>query len=219
MPVARGEASIIETIQKMVRDGESEERIVQTLRDLGVEPEKAKRLLLLGQADTFSLLRNEITKIVAMDLEKEKPGLQRFIREETARSVAESKERIEKAVMADLKKYEKDITGQSKTFQEMINEAISRIAELGERVREQLNNLGAAVKKVEVDLDEMKVRGVGGRNRLVALVLLFMGIVFLAGDMYMFYSSFGGAITVDSVIITVVMALVGITMLFVATVI
>lgn len=219
MPKPMGEAGIIDIIQKMVSDGESEEKIVQTLEDLGVEPDKAKRLLLLGQADTFALLRSEIAKIVAADLEKQKPALEDYISETVEKSVEGSKEKVEKAVMADLKKYEKDITGQSKTFQEMINENMRRVAELSDRVREQLNNLGEAVQKVQVDMDEIKVKGVGGRNRLVSLALLFAGFVFLAGDLYLFYGSFGGAVTIDSIIITVVMALVGITLLFVATVI
>ena len=42
--MAKNEASIIEVIDKMVREGESEEKIIKTLKDLGVEPEKAKRL-------------------------------------------------------------------------------------------------------------------------------------------------------------------------------
>ncbi|MFH1224419.1 MAG: hypothetical protein V1676_01315 [Candidatus Diapherotrites archaeon] len=219
MPKQMGEAGIIDIIQKMVEEGESEEKIVQTLKDLGVEPDKAKRLLLLGQADTFALLRGEISKIVAADLEKQKPALEDYISKTVEKSVAGSKEKVEAAVMADLKKYEKDITGQSKTFQEMINENVRRVAELSDRVREQLNNLGEAVQKVQVDMDEIKVKGVGGRNRLVALALLFAGFVFLAADFYLFFGSFGGAVTIDSIIITVVMALVGITLLFVATVI
>lgn len=214
----KSEASIIEIIRQMVSDGESEEKIVQTLKDLGVQPEKAKRLLLLGQADTFALLRSEIAKIVAADLEKEKPKFMQFIQGEVEKSVSGSKEKVESAVMADLKKYEKDITGQSKTFQEMINENVRRVAELSERVREQLNNIGEATHKLQVDMDELKVGGVGGRNRLVSLVLLSLGLIFLIGDFYMFYSSFGGVLTVDTIILTVIMALIGITMLFFATV-
>ena len=51
------DVSIIKIIQDMVREGESEEKVIQTLKELGVDPDKAKRLLLLGQADTFGLLR------------------------------------------------------------------------------------------------------------------------------------------------------------------
>ena len=46
----------------MVRDGESEEKILGTLRDLGVSMDKAKKLLLLAQADTFNLLKSELKK-------------------------------------------------------------------------------------------------------------------------------------------------------------
>ena len=76
------EPSIIEIIQNMVREGESEEKIVQTLQQLGVEPKKAQRLLLLAQADTFALLRSEISKIVKQDVDAEKQGLNVFVQQQ-----------------------------------------------------------------------------------------------------------------------------------------
>ena len=133
------EASIIEIIQEMVREGESEEKIVETLKSLGVEPEKAKRLLLLGQADTFSLLRSEISKIVKTDIEAEKPAFVDFIRGQTENAGTKTKERISKEVLADVQKYEKAITGQSKSFQEQMAENMRRVTEISERVRGSLN--------------------------------------------------------------------------------
>jgi hypothetical protein len=213
------DASIIETIRKMVAEGESEEKIIRTLKDLGVEPDKAKRLVLLGQADTFALLKNEISKIVTAEIEKNKPALHETIKEEAGKISKEIRSELTKAVIADLRQYEKDITGQSKTFQEQINETVARISELSERVRAKLNELGGAVKQVQLDLDEMKVRGVGTRNRAITLLLIILGIAFCVGDLYLFFVTFSGEITVDSIIITVIMALIGITMLFVSTVI
>lgn len=213
------ETSIIEIIQKMVKAGEPEEKIISTLKDLGVEPEKAKRLLLLGQADTFALLRSEIAKIVAADLEKEKPAMAKFIKEESKEAAERSREQLTKAVIADLRQYEKDITGQSKTFQEQINETVKRVADLSERVKDKLNELGEAVRTVQIDLDEMKLKGVGTRNKFISMLLLVLGIGFCVSDLYLFYTIFGGEITVDSMIMVVIMALIGITMLFVATVI
>ncbi len=213
------EASIIETIQKMVAGGESEEKIITTLKDLGVEPEKAKRLLLLGQADTFALLKSEIAKIVAYSIDKEKPNMQKFIREEAGKAAEESRKKLTKDVISDLQKYEKDITGQSKTFQEQISDTVKKVTELSDRVRVKLNELGEAVKTVQIDLDEMKLRGVGTRNRLITALLLIIGLAFCVGDAYMFYTTFGGEFTIDAMIITIIMGLIGITMLFVATVI
>ncbi|MBS3059344.1 MAG: hypothetical protein J4224_02865, partial [Candidatus Diapherotrites archaeon] len=125
----KSEASIIEIIQKMVRDGESEEKIIQSLKTLGVAPDKAKRLLLLGQADTFALLRSEITKIVKQSIEEQRGQTERIIGEEAKKAADENRERLTKAVIADLRQYEKDVTGQSKTFEEQINETVHRVTD------------------------------------------------------------------------------------------
>ncbi|MCR4368994.1 MAG: hypothetical protein NUV67_03755 [archaeon] len=218
MAIAKKESSIIEIIQKMVRDGESEEKIVKTLKDLGVEPDKAKRLLLLGQADTFSLLKGEIKKIVREEMEQEKPVLKKFIEEEAMGSAEDSRKQLTKAVIGDLKEYEKDITGQSKTFQDQIQDNISKVNDLNDRVKVKLNELGEALRQVQMDVDEARIKGVGGRNRLISSALMILGLLFGIGDAYLFYTSFGQPVSVDNLIIMTVMALITVTMLFVATV-
>ena len=217
--MATQDASIIDIIQKMVREGETEEKIINSLKDLGVDPEKAKRLLLLGQADTFALLKGEIKKIVIQEMEGEKPTLKKFIQEEAVSSADASKQQLTKAVISDLKEYEKDITGQSKTFQEQINENIRQVNDLNQRVKGKLNELGEAVREVQIDMDEVKIKGIGGRNKLVSNALMGLGILFGLGDAFLFYSTFGQALSVDSLIVMTIVALITVTMMFVATVI
>ena len=213
------ETSIIEIIEKMVKEGESEDKIISTLKELGVEPEKAKKLLLLGQADTFALLKGEIKKIVAKELENEKPALEKFMQEEAVTSADSSRQQLTKAVISDLKEYEKDITGQSHTFEEQISGNIQKVNELNERVKGKLNELGEAVREIQIDMDEVKIKGVGGRNKLIGNALMLLGLLFGAGDAYLFYSSFGKPLSIDSLIIMTIMGLITVTMLFVATVI
>ena len=215
----RDETSIIEIIEKMVKEGESEEKIITTLKDLGVSHDKAKRLLLLGQADTFALLRGEIKKIVQKELDEEKPTFKKFIEQEAMGAAEGSRQQLTKAVISDLKEYEKDITGQSQTFQEQIGGNIARVNELNERVKSKLNELGEAVRQVQVDMDEVKVRGVGGRNKLIGNALWLLGLLFGLGTLYTFYTNFGQPLSIDSLIMMTIMALITVTMLFVATVI
>ncbi|MFH1391312.1 MAG: hypothetical protein ABIH20_03315 [Candidatus Diapherotrites archaeon] len=217
--MAQQETSIIEIIEKMVREGESEEKIISTLKDLGVEPEKAKRLLLLGQADTFALLKTEIKKIVQKELEQEKPTLKKFIQEEAMNTANDSRQQLTKAVIGDLKEYEKDITGQSKTFQDQIGDNIQKVNDLNDRVKTKLNELGEAVRQVQVDMDEVRIKGIGGRNKLIGNSLLALGILFGIGDAFLFFINFGNPLAIDTVIIMTIMALIAVTMLFVATVI
>ncbi len=213
------ESSIIKIIQEMVSKGESETKIVSTLKDIGVEEEQAKRLLLLGQANTFSILKGEISNIVKEDLEKEKTEIKKFVQNEVKREETKSKIKIEREIIEDIKKYEKEITGQSNTFQEQIHETVGKMAELSERVKNQLNELGEQVHQIQLDMDEMHLKGAGAKNRMMSRTMIIFGIGFLIADFYLFLTTFGGAINIDSVILTVVMGMIGITLLFVATLI
>jgi hypothetical protein len=214
---AKASTSIIEIIQEMVAKGEPEAKIIRTLQDLGVEPEKAKRLLLLGQADTFALIRGEIGKIVEVDVEAAKTDLQNFIAKESERQTKGLATRIEKQIRTDLETYERSLTGQSEKFRKQINETVSKVASLSNRVRSQLNNLGQQVKTVRMDMDEMKISGVSSRNRLVSIVLLLFGIAFIALDLWKFISEFQAVVSIDSVILTVIYAFVGMGLLFLAS--
>ena len=220
MPEDKNQSSIIELIQKMVSEGTPEEKIIETLKELGVEPEKAKRLLLIGQADTFALLRSEIAKIARDDLEKEKPGLVKFIQEESEKAGQKSREKITAQVMEDVQKYEKAITGNSKSFQEQIGENVRKVTELSDRVKDALNELGEQVNQVRVDMDEMKIRGIGLRNKTIGIFMFIIGAVFLLMDLFMIITKFlpaGSIISPDSLVIMVVMGAVGIVTLFIAT--
>ncbi|MEK6972754.1 MAG: hypothetical protein AABW72_01815 [archaeon] len=210
------ESSIIQIIQDMVKEGESEEKIIQTLQSLGVEPEKAKRLLLLGQADTFALLRNEISKIVSTDMDNEKPKIIKYLQDQSEVVSKDMKKKVSSEVMKDLEDYEKNITGQSKTFQQQMGENIRAVTDLTDRTKNALNELGLRINTIEKDMEEMKVKGVGSRNKFISLGLIALGLIFCLGALYMFFTN-SQAMTMDSIIVTVIMALIGITLLFVAT--
>jgi hypothetical protein len=211
--------SIIDIIEKMVRDGEPEEKILKTLLELGVEPEKAKKLLLLGQADTFSLLKREIRNIVHEELEKEKPMLKKFIEEETIQASYEARQELTKAVISDLKEYEKDISGYNKTFQEKLDENVRKITDMNDKLKIKLNEMGENLRQVQIDMDEMRIKGIGSRNKLISNALWLLGLFFGVGTFYIFITSFGQALTIDNIIVMITMALITITMLFVATII
>lgn len=220
MPQEAPKASVIEIIQGMVANGESEEKIVQTLKDLGVSPDQAKRLLLVGQADTFSLLRGEINKIVATEVERKKPELISFMEKEADQIGAKTHEKISEQVLADVKKYEKDITGQSKTFQEQMQENVRRVTELSDRTKNALNELGELVSQTRLDMDEMKVKGVGARNRILSIFLLGLGAIFLVVDLLLITTRFlpaGNFITPDAMIIAVILTAAGLVLMFVGS--
>ena len=214
-----GEASIIQIIQDMVKEGESEEKIISTLKELGVESDKAKRLLLLGQADTFALLRSEISKIISTDMEKEIPKLMQKIEEEARKKEKELRTSLEKISDEQKNIFAQTVKKTEKQLATEFGEKVTTAIEVSEKVRNALNELGTQVYQSQKDLEEMKAKGIGTRNRLISILLVLLGIGFSLSALYLFFVTFQTAITVDTIIITVIMALIGVTMLFVSTII
>ena len=212
------EQSIIQIIQQMVAAGEPEEKIITTLKDLGVEPEQAKRLLLIGQADTFAILRNEIHKIVLEDIDKEKTNINRFIESEATRTANQKSSDAFEKIKRDIDNYTKEMTGKEEQFQGQINETIEKVKELSDRVRIKLNELGGQTQQVRLDLDELKLSGVGKRNSAIGLTVMGLGVIFMLLTLYQFANYFlTGALTFDALIFTVVFAFIGIASLVVST--
>ncbi|MFA4906946.1 MAG: hypothetical protein WC602_01615, partial [archaeon] len=90
--------SIIRIIQEMVRKGESEKDIMSTLRGLGIDEERAKRLLMLGQADTFALVESEVSKIVRGSIAEEEEDFKIALKRQLKDAVGEAKIEMEKNV-------------------------------------------------------------------------------------------------------------------------
>ncbi len=216
-PTPMNEPSIIEIIQNMVKEGESEEAILQTLNQLGVDPKKAQRLLLLAQADTFSLLRSEISKIVKQDIDSEKSSMQSFVRSEAQNAIKDTQQRMSEDMKKELRSYETDFSGKDKNFQSQITDTITKFTDLSERMRQRVNELSKDVQQLKADQDEIKLKGLSARNRTISLVMLAIGLLFVLADLALFVINFGAALTIDSVVIFIVIALIGITMMFLST--
>ncbi len=79
MKLKGNETSIIEIIEKMVKEGRPQKEILKELKSLGIKEDQARKLLLLGEADTFALLKNEIRKIVKEDMKQEEELFRKLI--------------------------------------------------------------------------------------------------------------------------------------------
>ena len=73
------QAGIIRAIQKMMATGEPEEKIIKTLVDMGVNREQAKRLVMVGQADTLTILQQDIGRIAQAQIENQLPELRKLL--------------------------------------------------------------------------------------------------------------------------------------------
>ena len=220
MPQRNGESSIIEIIQKMVSQGETEEIILKTLKELGVEKEQARKLLSQGKENTLAKISGDVIRAVRQDIEKEKAGLKKFIREEINASTQGIEKQVLASAISSLQDYERDMENQTQSFRAQTNDNISKVNQLSERVKEKLNELGSAVRQVQIDMDELKVRGIGTRNKQISSLLAILGVAFALIDLYLLLTTYqSAAASIDSIITMVLIALTAITMLFVSTLI
>ena len=79
MKLKGNETSIIEIIEKMVKEGRPQKEIIKELKSLGIKEEQARKLLMLGEADTFALLKKEIGKMVKQDMKEEEEIFRKLI--------------------------------------------------------------------------------------------------------------------------------------------
>ena len=220
MPQKNDESSIIEIIEKMISKGETDEIILKTLKELGVEKEQARKLLSQGKENDRAKMSGDVIRAIRSDIEKEKVGLKKLVGEEVRTTTAGIEKQILASAISSLQGYERDMENQTQVFREQTNDNINKVNQLSERVKEKLNELGSAVRQVQIDMDELKVRGIGTRNKHISSLLILLGVAFALIDLYLLLTTYqSAAASIDSIITMVLIALTAITMLFVSTLI
>jgi len=171
------EKSIIRIIQKMVQDNEPEEKIVKTLQAMGVSEDQSKRLLLIAQADTFTLLSSEIDKIVSEKVNEKQKQLETEIKDIIEKELTEKKKEINSDIEKEYLKNKAALSENQKQFQSSVNDAISKIAKLNEEVYAMSSENKKMIETVEKDLTETKLKGVKVRRSIIRNALLALGIL------------------------------------------
>ena len=164
----------------MVASGESEENIIKNLRELGVSPKQAKRLLLLGEANTFAVLQSEINKIVRNYVEEEKPRLVAFIREETKKAEQEMTGKVEKRALSAFREDQRFIENQATMFQARVNQSVKNIMQLNEQTKTSIADLAGRLANIERDTWALKHKVFGStliRGIRAALILLQVAVI------------------------------------------
>ena len=198
------EASIIKVIREMMQNGEPNEKIIKTLVEMGVMPAQAKRLVMIGQADTLTVLSQDIGKIAKSQIENELPALNREI--ETR--LVEARKELRKSVKDEL---DEDLEG----FRKHVDEDIKLVNQVSSNYESKIQKIDAKVEDVRSELKDMQMRRLGTKNEWISLMLLLGGMIFNAFALYVIYSTFAsGAITLDALVLILVITLTGITMLF-----
>lgn len=202
------QASIIEVIQEMVRNGESEESIIKSLEQLGIEPDKAKRLLLVGQADTFALLQNEISKIVRNQIESEKPKLVEYLQYAVGKAEDKMTEKVEARALNAFREDQRFIENQATLFQARVNQSVKNILQLNTETKRNIAELGGRLANNERDVWALKYKVFGNKliqSISIVLIVLQTGLVFASA--YLFFTAFPGTGTNQMVLAVIIGAI------------
>ncbi len=223
------EASIIETISKMVREGKSEKKIIAELKTLGIKEEQAGKLLLLAEADTFDLLKAEIGKIVRQDLIAEEPFIKKFIKTEVEMEEKRLSQDLMREMSNDLDSYkqktDKEVEGfkdmllsKINIFQTKINSNIMALTGVISKLKDSTVKIDEKVDMAQLDLTELRLKGTAKKLQLLRFTLIGAGVIFGFLAFYFAYSNTAYGITdLGTVSIFFGMIIVSLALLFMAS--
>jgi hypothetical protein len=183
------EASIIETISKMVREGKSEKKIISELKVLGIKEEQARKLLLLAEADTFDLLKAEIKKIVRQDLMAEQPFIKKFIKTEVEleekrlsqdlmREMSNDLDAYKQKTNKELEEFKDMLLSKMNIFQTKINSNIMALTGVIQKIKDSTVKIDEKVDMAQLDLTELRLKGTAKKLQLLRFTLIGAGTIF-----------------------------------------
>jgi len=182
--------SIIDIIQRMVQEGQPREKIIQSLHDLGVNDEQAKRLLLIAEADTFTLLKKEINSMVREEIFSQKKGFEDMIHSDIKLIEDEEKIKVTELAKTQLKGVEEDIISSTKSFEGRVNKVIDESSRSVSLVKVALDSLNSRLAQMELDVEQIKVHKFRKKSMFFSYIILALGTVTLIVSMALFFVNF-----------------------------
>ena len=212
------QASILAAIQEMVSAGQNEQQILANLRELGVAPDQAQKLLVLAQADIYTVLQTEINKSVEQKFEEKKPEMIHHLQDELQLAEESAGKNVQEKTMAEMKEYQKYSENRWALFQSQTNENLRKALETADNVREKVLIDEQRIHKLELDgPGSGEAQSIQHSN--ANTILIGIGVLFAIATIGVFYFFSGGfsIITTESLIIGVVLAMITVAILFAAT--
>jgi hypothetical protein len=197
--------SIIEVIQKMVQEGQPREKILDTLHDLGVGEDQAKRLLLIAEADTFTLLRKEINGLVRDEMLLQKKDFEGLIRKDLSMIEEEEKVKVSEIATSQLKDVKDDIIAESRVFEDRVNKVIAESQKTVSLVKVALDSLNTRMAQTELDVEQMKVHKYRKTSMFVSYAMLALGGAMLCVAIFLMISRWNTLDTAQVVMMGILM--------------
>jgi hypothetical protein len=204
--------SIIEIIQKMVQEGESQEKIVQSLKDLGVNEEQARKLLLIAQADTFTLLKKEINVLVENSFNQQKKEFEKIIHNDIMRLEDQEKEQVKEIARDQLKEVEEEMLQKTKSFEGRVNEIIVSSQKSVGMVKTALDSVQERLAQTELDVEQIKVHKFRKGSVIFSYAMLLLGAMLLILSVYLIFARW--PLDSNQMLMIIVLMLASVTLMF-----
>ncbi|GEM_PF-6163533 len=183
------EQNLVLIIQQMIAAGETEDRILASLRELGVKKEAAQKLLKVAQSDASSFRKSEINDSVRDVFEQEKPDM--------IRSTVSEVEKKQDAQYASLEThFDEKFQSAEKEFEEKLSHSESKISEtavkamnISEVAQEKVAELESRIHKLETGSMESPVPRSEKGPRRVSVLLLGIGILVGAATVFLAFGN------------------------------
>ncbi|HPM86040.1 MAG: hypothetical protein PHY04_03035 [Candidatus ainarchaeum sp.] len=205
--------SIIDIIQKMVQEGQPQEKILQTLKDLGVNEEQSKRLLLIAEADTFTLLKKEINSLVKDELFSQKKDFEDMIHKDIKLIEDEEKMKVNEIARTQLKEVEGDIIASTKDFEGRVNKVIGESQRSVSLVKVALDSLNSRLAQMELDVEQIKVHKFRKKSMFFSYTMLALGSIILLVSIGLFFFNFN-SLDIAQIVTICVLILASIVLMF-----
>lgn len=205
--------SIIQVIQKMVQEGQPREKIIQTLQDLGVNEEQAKKLLLIAEADTFTLLKKEINSMVREEFDNNRKDFDALIHQELSKIESSEQDKIKDLALARVSEVEKDVKENVHAFENDINQTINTSQKTVSMVKIALESINEKISQLDLDVEQLKVHKFRKHTMLFSYFTLALGAVLLIFSIFVFWINFS-KIDVQQMLMISIMVLASIVLMF-----
>jgi type I site-specific restriction endonuclease len=197
----------------MVQEGQPREKIIQSLHDLGVNDEQAKRLLLIAEADTFTLLKKEINSMVREEIFSQKKGFEDMIHADIKSIEDEEKVKITDLARVQLKSVEEDIVASTKSFEGRVNKVIDESQRSVSLVRVALDSLNSRLAQMELDVEQIKVHKFRKKSMFFSYAMLALGVVTLVVSLGLFLFNFN-ALDMAQIVTICILILASVVLMF-----
>lgn len=141
------EKSIVNIVQNMLQSGESADKILLTLKEMGITDEQSKTLLMMAQTNTFAVLQGDIKQQVSETIEQKLPDYENDLANKITELNKTSQDGIKDFVLLEAGKNEQK-------FEEKIQGHVDKMLDISveqdkkvDIIKQKLDDLGANYAK------------------------------------------------------------------------